>query len=179
MPTVGEIKVQMYSNLAYGAQVLQYFTYWTPGINPSWDFHHGPIGLDGKRTDVYDRIKLVNRELQNVSAVFMGSRLVSVNHTGKRVPAGTKRLDKLPGPVRVLETSDGGAVVSVLEKGSQQFLVIVNRDFQNPMTLTIATDPGVKRVLKDGTLVRADAYTNKIEVDPGDAVIYSWENIQK
>lgn len=179
VPTVGEIKVQLYSNLAYGAQTLQYFTYWTPGVNSSWDFHQGPIGLDGKRTEVYDRIKSVNRELQNVSAVFIGSRLISVHHTGKQIPAGTRRLDGLPAPVRVLETGDGGAVVSVLEKGDRQFLVVVNRDFQNPMPLTFAAAANVKRVLKDGTLVRADAYAARTEVDPGDAVIFTWEKSNK
>lgn len=175
VPTAGEIRLQMYSNLAYGAQALQYFTYWTPGINASWDFHHAPIGLDGKRTDVYDRIQLVNTEIQNLAGVFLNARLVSVAHTGRQIPSGARRIDRLPDPVKVLETSDGGAIVSVLEKASRQFLVIVNRDFQNAMKLTLAADERVKKVLKDGTLVQANVYTNTIEVDPGDVVIYTWE----
>lgn len=174
-PTVGEIKLQMYSNLAYGAQGLQYFTYWTPEQGRDQDFHQGPIGLDGKRTEVYDRIKSVNGEIQNYAGVFLGAKLVSVAHTGKQRPSGTKYIDKLPEPVKVLETSEEGAIVSVLEKGSRLFLVIVNRDFQNPMKLTIYTDDAVKKVLKDGTLVPANTYTPTTEVDPGDMVIYSWK----
>src|SRR5690606_19727717 len=111
VPTAGEIRLQMYSNLAYGAQALQYFTYWTPGINSSWDFHNAPIGLDGKRTEVYDRIKQINSEIQNLSGVFVNARLVSVAHTGARIPSGTRRIDKLPAPFKVLETGDNGAVV--------------------------------------------------------------------
>ncbi|MBX2926051.1 MAG: beta-galactosidase [Chitinophagaceae bacterium] len=175
IPTAGEIRLQMYSNLAYGAQALQYFTYWTPGINSGWDFHHAPIGLDGKRTDVYDRIQLVNSEIQNLAGVFLNARLVSVAHTGRQIPPGTRRIDRLPDPVKVLETSDGGAIVSVLEKANRRFLVIVNRDFQNTMKLTVVTAERVKKVLKDGTLVQADTYTNTMEVDPGDVVIYTWE----
>ena len=175
IPTVGEIKLQLFSNLAYGAQGLQYFTYWTPGKNPNWNFHHAPIALNGKRTDVYDRIKLVNREIQNLAAVFLHSKVISVSHTGKQIPVGTRALDKLPDPISELKTSDGGAVVSVLEKGSRRFLVIVNRDFQNPMELTIKTDERVKRVLKDGTIVRANVYANTLEVDPGDVEIYTWK----
>jgi hypothetical protein len=173
--TAGEIKLQLYSNLAYGAQALQYFTYWTPGINSNWDFHHAPIGLDGKRTDVYDRIKQVNSEIQNLAGVFLNARLVSVSHTGRQIPSGTRRIDKLPDPVQVLETGDGGAIVSVLEKEDHQFLVIVNRDFLNPMKLTVVVDERVKKILKDGTLVQANAYTPTVEVDPGDVVIYTWE----
>lgn len=173
--TVGQIRLQMYSNLAYGAQALQYFTYWNPQISSSWDFHHAPIGLDDKRTEVYDRIQFVNQELQNLAGVFMNASLISVAHTGKQIPAGTKRMTKPPAPVRILETGDGGAVVSVLEKGSRRYLVIVNRDFQHPMKLVLEADESVKRVLKNGTLVSASVYTPAIEVDPGDAAIYTWE----
>ncbi len=175
VPTVGEIKLQLYSNLAYGAQGLQYFTYWTPEQGRDQDFHQGPIGLDWKRTAIYDRIKLVNGEIQNYAGVFLGAKLVSVCHTGKQRPSGTRYIDKLPEPVKVLETSDGGAIVSVLEKGNRWFLVIVNRDFRNPMKLTIYTDDAVKKVLTDGTLIPASTYTPVTEVDPGDMAIYTWE----
>lgn len=174
IPVIEDIRLQMYSNLAYGAQGLQYFTYWNPGINPSWDFHDAPIGLDGRRTDVYDRIKQVNQEIQNLSGVFLNAKLLSVAHTGKQIPAGTQRFLLLPPPVKVLETSDNGAIVSVLEKGNRQFMVVVNRDLYTKMKATIVTEDKVKRVLKDGTLVPASTYTNTLEVDPGDMVIYSW-----
>jgi hypothetical protein len=176
VPTVGEIKLQMYSNLAYGAQALQYFTYWNPGSDPMYDFNYAPIDLGGKRTDVYDRIKSVNQELQNIAGVFLGAKVVSTGHTGKWIPDGTRRIGMLPEPVKALETSDGGAVVSVLEKGKLQFLVIVNRDYMNPMKLTIITDDSVKKVLKDGTLIPANIYVPTCKVDPGDAAIFVWEN---
>ena len=175
IPTVAQIKLQLYSNLAYGAQGLQYFTYWTPEQGRDADFHHGPIGLDFKRTEIFDYIRQINKEIQALSGVFLGSRLVSVCHTGVRRPAGTKYIDHLPEPVKVLETSDGGAIVSVLEKGNRQFLVIVNRDFQNPMRLTLYTDEAVKKVLKDGLLVPAHDYAPTIYVEAGDAVIYTWK----
>ena len=34
VPTLASLRMQMYTNLAYGAQGLQYFTYWTPGPEP-------------------------------------------------------------------------------------------------------------------------------------------------
>ena len=175
IPTIAEIKLQMFTNLAYGAQALQYFTYWNPRVNPNWDFHDAPIGHDGKRTVVYDRVKQVNSDLQKLAGVFMDSKVVFVKHTGKHIPAGTKRLDKLPDPVTILETDESGALVSLLEKGNRQFLVIVNRDFKNPLQLVFAAQDKVSRVLPDGTLVKASAYTSKLEIDPGDALIYTWE----
>lgn len=173
--TMAEIRLQLYSNLAYGAQGLQYFTYWTPGINARWDFHRAPVDLDGKRTEVYDHIKEINQVIQHLAGVFLNASLVWVSHTGKRIPQGTKRIARLPDPVKMLETSDSGAVVSLLEKENRRFLVIVNRDFQSPMKLTVVTDESVKRILKDGTLVPANAYAHSVEVAPGDMTLYTWE----
>lgn len=174
IPTLAEMKFQVYSILAYGAQTVQYFTYWTP-VTDVWDFHHAPITTEGKRTDTYEHIKTINREIQALAGVFVGSKVVSVYHTGEKIPQGTRRITKLPEKIRVLETMGEGAVVSVMEKGTDTFLVIVNRDYKQPMKLTLAADADVRKVLKDGTLVPAGNYASTLSVDPGDAAIYTWK----
>ncbi|WP_300284234.1 hypothetical protein [uncultured Alistipes sp.] len=174
VPTMAMLRLQMYSNLAYGAQGLQYFTYWTPAGDSHWDFQFGPIGLDGKRTEAYDRVKAMNEELRNLSGVFLGAKVNWVRHTGPKIPRKTVRLTALPEPVKVLETEGTGAVVSQLENGGRTFLVIVNRDYLKSMKLTFYAGPSVKRILKDGSIVPSDAYKGVMEVDPGDAVIYMW-----
>jgi len=171
--TIAQLRLQVYSDLAYGAQGIQYFTYWTPR-DTTWKFNNGPITPEGKRTEVYDRIKLVNAELKNLSGVFMDSRVISVAHTGKIIPNGTKPLVDLPGPIKVLKTEGAGAVISVLANGDYTYLIIVNRDFRNTMRLTIGCDEKVEKVLKDGSVVPANSYTPTIVVDPGDAAIYRW-----
>ncbi|MDR2764279.1 MAG: beta-galactosidase [Tannerella sp.] len=178
VPTVAQLRLQMYSNLAYGAQALQYFSYSGAGYQ---DYHHAPISF-GKRTEVYDRIKLVNLEIKALSGVFFKSTVIDVWHTGKFTPSPhiTKRLreENPPGmpPVKLLQTGEGGAVVSLLKKETGRFLVIVNRDYMKPMKLTLIVDDTVRKVQKDGTLVPANIYASTIEVDPGDAMIYTWEN---
>ncbi|MDR0725288.1 MAG: beta-galactosidase, partial [Prevotellaceae bacterium] len=177
VPTVAQLRLQTYSNLAYGAQALQYFAYNAAGYE---DYHHSPVS-HGKRTEVYDRIKLVNHEIKTLSGVFFKSKVIDVWHTGKYTPSPhiTRRLQEenppaMP-PVKLLQTSESGAVVSLLEKGNSRFLVIVNRDYMKPMILTLIVDDSVKKVQKDGTLVPANIYAKTIEVDPGDAAIYTWE----
>ena len=71
-----------------------------------------------------------------------------------------------------MTTSDTGAVVSVLEKGGNQYLVVVNRDFRNVMNLSIDVDSSVNRVLKNGSTTTPDGST--IAVEPGDMVIFTW-----
>ena len=169
--TVASLKLQMYSNLAYGAQGLQYFTYWNPGTE-TWDFHEAPITLEKKRNSVYDRVREVNQELQAWAFVFVRSKVLSVNHLGKDIPELTKRLETLPPKVTKLDTHDKGAIVSLLEKEGKQYLVIVNRSLHDQMDLTITFEPGVLRIRKDGTKVAADKYVDTLLVGPGECEIF-------
>ena len=117
IPTMAALRLQMYSNLAYGAQGLEYWAYWMPE-----SFRNAPIGINGKRTIVYDRIKAVNKEIQDLVGVFVGSKVISVNHTGTIIPRGTTRLSSLPWAIKVFETERKGALVSVLEKKEKNIL---------------------------------------------------------
>lgn len=172
-PSLATMRVQMFTNLAYGAQGLQYFTYWQP-VSPAEDFRGGPITLDGKRSTVYDHIKTLNQEIKNLSGVFYGSKVRLLQYTGKQIPLGTMRLTKLPEPLRLLETAGKSALVSVLENGNQRFIVIVNMDYKEKMSLTLLGDDSLKRVLKDGSIVPASVYANTIEVEAGDMVVYTY-----
>lgn len=182
IPDLAQLRVQMFSNLAYGAQGLQYFTYWTPGKNPHWNFHHGPIGLDGKRTDVYDKVKALNQEIKALTPIFLGGKVVKVSHTGGHTPTGAQAFTTLPGKVTRLEIKGSGndakqtgALISEIQNGSHRYLVIVNKDFQKQLMLEISLDNGVKRVMKDGSLVSAALYTPSQFIDPGDMHIYQLE----
>jgi len=174
IPTIAELRLQMFSNLAYGAQALQYFTYWHPGDNTPWDFHDSPINLDGSRTIVYDRIKQVNQEIHSLSGVFMGAELISVWHTGSEIPDGTRPVDKLPEQIQSLNTGEGNAIVSILKNQGKQFLIIVNRDFQAPLSFDMKTDNRVRKVMKNGTFAPAGSSSGTEVVEPGDMRIFAW-----
>ena len=170
-PTLATMRVQMFTNLAYGAQGLQYFTYWTP-VSSAEDFRGAPITLGGKRTTVYDNIKLLNQEIKDLAGVFYGSKVISVQFAGKETPMGTNRLSIIPAPLKVLETGGKSALVSVLENGEKRFVVIVNMDYKNSMKLTILGDDRLKRILKDGSVVPANVYDTSIDVEAGDMAVY-------
>jgi hypothetical protein len=181
--TLAAMRLQVYSDLAYGAQGIQYFTYWSAtSVNaPSGEDQRGaPITAAGKRSVVYDRVKLMSQEIKNLSAVFLGSKVVSVRHTGKgMIPAGTIRLTTLPDAIKVLDTNGAPALVSVLENGDITYLVVVNKDFLSSINLTVYGDDTVKKVLKDGTFVPASSYESSMELDPGDASIFMFPTAKK
>jgi len=169
IPTLAALRLQVNVNLAYGAQGIEYWSFRGFG---------SPLDEQGKRTVVYDRLQKVSNEIQHLSGVFLGAKVISVSQTGLNIPNETTRLSQLPAPVKLLETVGEGAVVSVLENGGNTFLVIVNRDFKNSMKLIIYTDDTVKKVLKDGTIIPANEYANATEVEPGDMTIYMFPTIQ-
>jgi len=171
IPALAALRLQVYSNLAYGAQGIQYFTYWTIHDPGGIDFNNAPITIDGRRTNVYDLMKIVNEEIKNLSKVFLGAKLVSVAHTGTNIPIGTKRLTELPKSIKNLNSEGMGAVVAVLDKGIDSYLVVVNRDLTGTLKLTIGCNPGVERILKDGSSVAAKELET-LTVDPGDVTIY-------
>ena len=174
VPTPAHLRVQAYSNFAYGAQALQYFTYWTTKSD-EWDFHDGPIREDGTRGPAYGPVRDLNRELHALRGVFLGASVVSVGHTGATLPAGTRRYEPTA-PVRSLATEGAGAVVSLLSKGERKRLLVVNRDIHKPMRLAVTFDPAanVRAVAKDATLGATPLADFASEVAPGDAVIFVW-----
>lgn len=163
IPTLADLRLQVNSNLAYGAQGIEYWSFRGFG---------SPLDAQGKRTIVFDHLQKINREIQNLSGIFKGSKLISVAHTGLQIPNGTKRLEKLPACIKLLETQGEGAIVSWLENGKNSFLVIVNRDFKQKMRLIISTTDDVKRVMKTGETVAAQEFSPVTEVEPGDMLIY-------
>ncbi|MCE1197546.1 MAG: beta-galactosidase [Marinilabiliales bacterium] len=174
--TLAAMRLQVYSDLAYGAQGIEFFTYWsaTSTENPSSEDQRGaPITAAGKRSVVYDRARQMGEEIRNLSDFFVGAKMVWVRHAGKgMIPTGTVRLSKLPEKVKVLDSGGAPILVSLLEKGDNEILMVVNKDFLNSINLTFYGDESVRKILKDGSTVPASAYESTLELEPGDAALY-------
>jgi hypothetical protein len=81
----------------------------------------------------------------------------------------------LPAPIKVFATEGKTALVSLMENGGKQFIVIVNTDYRKKMSLTLLGDSSLKRVLKDGSIVPANTYASTIDVEAGDVIIFNYE----
>ncbi|MBQ2918825.1 MAG: hypothetical protein IJE61_06390 [Bacteroidales bacterium] len=156
VPTLEELRVQQFSNLVYGAQGFQYFTF--HGI-----YKNSP-------TQVYDKVKNVNASLQALSKIFLGAEIADVWHTGATIPYGTKALAALPDGISSLKTSDGGAVVSKVIKDGNTYIAIVNKDYKKDMILEIAFSRKVTKI--DNMGYKAQAGSETVTVSPGNIIIY-------
>ena len=170
-PTLGALRLQAYSNLVYGAQGIQYFTYWTPGDTEGFHYHDGPVDENGKKTNTYALVQVLNNELKSLSSLFYGSTILDLGHLGV-IPEGTKRIKKMPVNIKKLKVSGyQGAIVSVFEKNQKKYLAIVNKSHEKEMTLTIKARNNKPRLLDK----QLNEHPIKVDyqVAPGDMLIFS------
>lgn len=170
--TQASLRLQLYTDLAYGAQCLQYFTYWcpTPG---TWDFHDAPIAEDGTRTAVYDLVKAMNKEIQARAGVWVGCKVQKVYHTGSEIPPRVTALtEPMPEPLKKLDTKGHGALISFLENGRYRYAMLVNRSHLEGFDYTISFTKDVAQVYADGSIVNIPGRTANRHLDPGDCAIF-------
>jgi hypothetical protein len=175
IPSLNDLRLQVYSDLAYGAQGIQYFTYWTPTDAPG--YHDGPVDAYTKqKTPTYYKVQEVNRDIIALSKVFLNAQVAWTAHTGT-IPAGCVALDKtkLPNLIESLDITGGtGALVSMLEKGNDNFLVIVNHGINMSISVNVKGKKALKRIKKDGIAVNAEGIKTW-NLTPGDMLIYFWK----
>jgi len=174
--TRAAMRMQIFSNLAYGAQGIQYFTYTSPGTE-TWNFHNAPIDANSQRTEVWDRVAEINCEVKALTKVFLGAEVVKVRHTGANIPVKTTALAEgdLPKMIRKVEADGEGVLVSHLKNGNRQYLMIVNRNIYQPQRVTVETAEGVMRIMPDGRELTAKTYSPSLYVEAGDMLLFGWE----
>lgn len=172
--TRASLRLQIFSNLAYGAQGIQYFTYTSPGTE-TWNFHNAPIDHSDRRTEVYDLVRELNREVQALGDVFLGARTLWVRHTGSTIPEGTSPLGELPPQIRRVESDGEGVAVSLLQNGRMRYLMVVNRSLDRTQRVTVEAAEGVMRIMSDGRRIPAARYSPTLAVEAGDMLLFGWE----
>ena len=172
-PTIEQLRLQLYTGLAYGSQGLQYFTFWCPPrYDRAFDYHEAPISDEGVRTHVYELTRTVNREIQNRAFVFLDGTVEAVNHLGGPLPEGTHPLTTLPKGGDTLNVINGGITVSQINNKGRRFLVLVNRSWEEPADLNLHFSAKAKLIRRDGTETSANLYETLTRIAPGDASIY-------
>ena len=124
-PTEAEIRLQVYSDLVYGAKGLCYFCYWTPG--PShWDWDSAIIRRDGVRTEHFEQVRRVNARVRAMGKVLLKCTSVDVYHTPP-LPAGTSPLPA-GSPIRC--TAKVPLIFGFFtHRDGDEYVMIVNRDY--------------------------------------------------
>ena len=168
-PTIEALRLQIYSNLAYGAQAIEYFTYWTPKPTKEWDFHDAPISINGRRTPNYTLVKRMNQELRGLLPLFDKAEIQTVNHMVK-IPEGTKKLQRVPTNIYKLKIiGRRGALISTFKKNGHLYMAVVNKDYQKDMQLYISAKSSVRMVTKQ---LKETAVSPNYKIGGGDICLF-------
>lgn len=171
VPTREALRLQIFSNLAYGAQGIQYFTYTTP-FGTQWNFHNAPIDENSQRTEVYDLVKELNHRVQGLSHVWLGAEVVNIGFVGKTTPIGTRRFEQLPAGIKSIESDGLRTLVSHLRNGDKEYVMVVNCELNNTQRVKVECEADVKRVLEGGKCVAASKYSPTLNLAAGDMLLF-------
>ena len=169
-PTLASLRLQIYSNLAYGAQAIQYFTYWTPHPTKEYNFHNAPMSEEGHKTQTFDIVQRMNKELKIISKLFYGAKVISVKHWGKKIPKGTTRQTTLPVNIKNLKViGRNGAIISQFQKDGHLYMGIVNKSHEAPLEVSIQKRNSIPRcITKD---LKEEELKTSYKVSAGDILL--------
>jgi len=158
VPTLGHLRLQVFSDLAYGAQVIQFFTC------------RGAITKECEKSPIFGLTQQIIGEIKSLSPIFLGCQVEDVWHLGE-LPKGTKPFDpSCCKVVRSVEADGVGVVISKFSNGRSKYLAVVNKDCVNTQTLNISFSKRVKVVAKDCSTSRFEG--KPVAMEPGDMVIF-------
>lgn len=166
VPTLGHLRLQVYSDLLYGAQVIQYFT-----ANAIYD------SGSREKAPTFGIIRQMNDEIRFWSPVFAGCTVKSVHHHGGNIPFATDRLEAMPHrnlvslewePCGKVNASCSGLLVSLLENDGREYLAVQNKDCENPARMILSFSRKT-RLLGAGSPKAKDF---DLEVEPGNIAVF-------
>ncbi|ROI02663.1 MULTISPECIES: hypothetical protein [unclassified Chryseobacterium] len=180
-PELAGIKLQQFGNLLYGAQGLQYFTYWTMTSDPNWikdNYSYSIVDDKGQPTPTYNIVKTVNEQVQRLAWVFSGARSDAVYHTGKNIPQGTQKLISIPEQFSLFSTKGKNALISCMSNNGKKFVIVQNKSLDEDMVLEYQLKKNIKKVNNtSGKLIELHNATKyKDLILPGDILIFAYNN---
>lgn len=138
IPTVNEMRYQIYTSIAYGCQGYNYFLYWTP--NSTEGINNGLILSDGTiNTTNYNGARDINAEVLHLGSTLQQITSQSVYHTGT-LPTSTTQL---PSSFffKPTDTNIPTVIGFSTNDSGRKYIIVVNRDYNNSRTISFMVNP--------------------------------------
>ena len=182
-PNLENIRLQCNTNLAFGAQVNQYFVYHnTSGTNlaplmagwirqPDGNYSY----VEPYYTSVYDDCKTYNTEMHNRGYVFAGCDVYKLRYSFETDPGGLL-LSKSDHPAQISSFSASDKMlVSFVENRGNQYLVAVNQSWQWPVRVDVTFTEMVYVIDRDGGFVEMLPGEAQLTVEAGDMLVIKYK----
>ncbi len=174
-PSMETLRLQNYTNLVYGAQGLEYFT-WVAVADDGTSFCDWPIDIYGEINQAcptYGYMQAINEEVQNRAFVFDGCELKWAGHHND-IPIECTAVDKSMIPEEIVSySSDADLLMTLIENdgGRSEYLNIMSRTHLKPGRVQVRFGRPVQTVERDGSLKSLNAGDYEFNIEPGDIVI--------
>ena len=185
-PTLANIRLQCNTNLAYGAQVNQFFVYRsTSGTDfapmQTWEWadqaHEEKryfTGNDVKYTAAYDACKAYNTEMHHRGFVFAGCDAYKLRHTVEPDLYGYFLAESdLPPQISSFET-ETPTLVSFVENDGNQYMVVVNKSWTDPVTVDMTVEDMIFSIDRDGVFAELLPGEHRLTIDEGDMLVLKY-----
>ena len=168
-PTLENVRLTVNTHLAYGAQVMQYFT-----IRDFGGTSLAPFMGNDTWTEAYDIMKAANLEMKCREKVFAGGQVVKTRFLGL-VPFACLPLvaGDMPSAVTSLE-ADRTALVSFVENGDARYLVVVNSSWEEKTTVSAEFGSTVSVIDRTGSVSSVTPGSHTFVVDEGDMLVVKY-----
>ncbi len=181
-PNPDEMRLNVYSNLAYGIKNAVWYPYWSK-------YRHTEIITmdpciihdDGRKTDLYAAFKALNGEMKQLGKTLIQLDAMEVYHTGDSLWIGTRH----PPDEFIASVAQTGSDLILSRftdrNTGKSYLMVVNKSYQHasPFTLQLAASVrSLREVSKtDGRLVRTAYQRNNHRLSgdllPGEGRLYA------
>ncbi|MEY8759768.1 hypothetical protein [Chryseobacterium tongliaoense] len=177
-PTLASLRLQQFGNILYGAQGIQYYTYWS--VNDlHWrqnNYSYAIVDEKGNPTPTYSIVKTVNEQIQKLAWIFSGAKSDAVYHMGNEIPSGTSKLYSVPKQFKVFSTYGKNALISLMSKGKNKFIIVQNKSLNENLNLDYRLQIALKKVDNNSGKSKLLSVLKKYNdiILPGDILIFTY-----
>lgn len=175
-PDANTLRYGMMTAVAYGVKNIKFFTWGSPleGEGPYTD---AIIDRNYEPTDLYAPVSEINRKIHVLGAKLAACDALQIYHTGSIIGGTEDYCQNIPADLFLQPEDDGRAIVSLFRSrsGSEEYVMIVNKDFESAQTFTFRTDAALQRVDDVTGALTAVSKQNgafSVTLQPGDAAVY-------
>lgn len=160
----GRLRFQVFMNLAYGAQGIQYFTY-----SPPKGCRGSIVDSLHRKTALYNVVSTINREVQTYAKYFLNAEALQVNHTDKNDRNGLIYQKT----IKQINAKEKGLVLSFFKSRGVSYLLVVNKDYSKGQDFTVIFKRNASVITKKGYLkYNKDKFNIKLKA--GDGLLFQF-----
>jgi hypothetical protein len=145
-PNVDEMRLNVYSNLAYGIKNPVWFCYATPTGQGDQKFMNSVIDSLGQKTDLYEPFKAFNSQMKQLGKTLIHLDASEVYHSGDSLWMGTR----VPPADFLLLPEDPKSEVILThfkdQHSAKEYVMVVNKSFRESQTLTFRLKDPVRKM---------------------------------